>query len=248
MSTFDSYFQKYNVPTTLQLMQKLFIEYHDGKYMIGENVFENVEDAIVFADKNRLNFLHECKTCGTLDEGLMCKYHFGRAVRQGEEGSLDDSKVYSITYGDSQSSTTFYYYKQGEQSTYFCNKCLESENAKHKYSYKINELGSQMAIAIDHAKDKYEWVASDEELKKHGKGFSKCFIATACYGSPNAYEVEVLRNYRDTILLKSITGKALVGIYYSISPAISRILNKYPQLKIYVIQCFLDPIIRNISK
>lgn len=47
---------------------------------------------------------------------------------------------------------------------------------------------------------------------------SGCFIATAVYGDYNAYEVVLLRKFRDDILSKTIPGKIFINIYYFLGP------------------------------
>lgn len=56
-----------------------------------------------------------------------------------------------------------------------------------------------------------------------------CFIATVCFGE--GYETQVLRLYRDLFLKKSTFGRALIWIYYKISPTIAKILRKHERLK-----------------
>jgi hypothetical protein len=50
---------------------------------------------------------------------------------------------------------------------------------------------------------------------------SGCYIATAVYGDYNAPQVAALRHYRDAVLLKTIAGRIIVKLYYSISPGIA---------------------------
>lgn len=51
---------------------------------------------------------------------------------------------------------------------------------------------------------------------------SKCYIATAVYGSYDAPEVRVLRRFRDEVLSASVPGRAFVRSYYAVSPPIAR--------------------------
>ena len=54
----------------------------------------------------------------------------------------------------------------------------------------------------------------------------KCFIATACTGSPHSYEVYRLSVFRDKYLMTSAAGRFLVEIYYKASPPLARYLSR----------------------
>ena len=42
-----------------------------------------------------------------------------------------------------------------------------------------------------------------------------CFVATAVYGNSHAPQVEVLREFRDNVLMQNKMGRAFVNFYYS---------------------------------
>jgi hypothetical protein len=71
-------------------------------------------------------------------------------------------------------------------------------------------------------------VKSFLKLASENKG--RCFIATAAfeYHSP---EVQALTQFRDAYLLQSIAGKALVSVYYKLSPPFAQVLDKAPALR-----------------
>ena len=60
---------------------------------------------------------------------------------------------------------------------------------------------------------------------------SRCFIATAAYGTPMSGEIEILRQFRDEYLFTNPLGQALVGFYYRISPPVSEFITEHPVLK-----------------
>jgi len=60
---------------------------------------------------------------------------------------------------------------------------------------------------------------------------SRCFIATAAYGTPMAEEIEILREFRDEYLLTSPVGQALVDFYYRVSPPVAEFITEHPSLK-----------------
>lgn len=66
-------------------------------------------------------------------------------------------------------------------------------------------------------------------------GKSNCFIATAAFDDPKAIPVQILRVFRDGILLKNPIGKGLVRWYYSWSPEAADWLSERPLLRIPVL-------------
>jgi len=48
-----------------------------------------------------------------------------------------------------------------------------------------------------------------------------CFIATAAFGSPMHPYVDILRKYRDQVLLKAESGRAVVSFYKRVSPPVA---------------------------
>ena len=73
-----------------------------------------------------------------------------------------------------------------------------------------------------------EWSGGD------GTNTGGCFIATAAYGSPLHPYVKILRNFRDTCLMPSELGRALIKIYYKYSPFAADIIAKHKASKVMV--------------
>ena len=71
----------------------------------------------------------------------------------------------------------------------------------------------------------------DYSITASFRSIAGCFIATAAYGTPMAQEVQVLREFRDEYLVKSTWGRALVQLYYQVSPAIAELMAEHPALK-----------------
>jgi hypothetical protein len=57
-----------------------------------------------------------------------------------------------------------------------------------------------------------------------------CYIATAVYGSYDAPEVLVLRQFRDEYLSKSVFGRSLIRTYYRASPRLADHLRTHPMV------------------
>ncbi len=75
---------------------------------------------------------------------------------------------------------------------------------------------------------------------------SKCFIATAAYGTPFAHEIEVLRYWRDNELKKAIWGPFFINVYYKISPPIADFIRNKSLLR-KLTRIILDPVVRLIK-
>ncbi len=70
-----------------------------------------------------------------------------------------------------------------------------------------------------------------------------CFIATAAYGTPTAEEIDVLREFRDVVLLESMVGAQLVGLYYRLSPHVADVIAGNGFLRTIVRELLVDPVV-----
>jgi hypothetical protein len=70
-----------------------------------------------------------------------------------------------------------------------------------------------------------------------------CFIATAAYGTPTAEQLDVLREFRDAVLLESAAGSQFVALYYQLSPPIADFIAGNELLRTLVKELLVDPVV-----
>ena len=70
-----------------------------------------------------------------------------------------------------------------------------------------------------------------------------CFIATAAYGTDAAEEINILREFRDVVLLSSGLGAEFVALYYEVGPAIAGVIWRDDFLRTAVKVGFIDPVV-----
>jgi len=70
-----------------------------------------------------------------------------------------------------------------------------------------------------------------------------CFIATAVYGTDTAEEINILREFRDVVLLPSSLGAGFVSLYYQISPPIAGVISRHDFLRTAVKAGFVGPVV-----
>ncbi len=81
--------------------------------------------------------------------------------------------------------------------------------------------------------------AAEKKMGRRG-----CFIATAAMGSDDAVELDVLREFRDTHISKSAIGRAIMTIYYAISPRPAKWIEQHAAIRIIVRMLIVYPAIK----
>jgi polyhydroxybutyrate depolymerase len=97
-------------------------------------------------------------------------------------------------------------------------------------------------ITITHNKD-YEITANFQLKEEEEPPSGFCFIATAAYGTSTAEQLDVLRAFRDDVLLKSTVGSRLVDFYYRTSPPIANFISEHGVVRTLVRELLIDPIV-----
>jgi len=70
-----------------------------------------------------------------------------------------------------------------------------------------------------------------------------CFIATAAYGTPTAKQIDVLREFRDVVLLKSTLGTVFVALYYRLSAPVADFIAGNEVVRTLVRDLLVNPIV-----
>jgi len=71
----------------------------------------------------------------------------------------------------------------------------------------------------------------------------ECFIATAAYGTATAEQLDVLRAFRDQVLLQSASGSQFVAWYYQASPPVADFISENSLLRTVVRELLVDPMV-----
>jgi len=72
---------------------------------------------------------------------------------------------------------------------------------------------------------------------------SECFIATAAYGTETAEQLDVLRAFRDQVLLQSALGSQFVAWYYQVSLPAADFISENSLLRTVVRELLIDPLV-----
>ena len=118
-------------------------------------------------------------------------------------------------------------------------KIINSEIHEEK-KRELNTLRAEIISQISKVDQTY---TAPESPKSGG-----CFIATTIYQSESHPKVVELRNFRDTFLIKSKTGREFISIYYKYSPQISSKLLGQTTINMLIKKTILEPLIWLIKK
>lgn len=123
-----------------------------------------------------------------------------------------------------------------------------SQSLNNEYYPRINSIGNLVwAVDTDAEDDEIYLATLPEENDGNGDGdgvitLPDCFIATACYGTPMAEEVKILRNFRDQYLMTNPVGKSFVQLYNKYGPKAADFIRDKESLKKIIRHC-LKPVL-----
>jgi len=101
----------------------------------------------------------------------------------------------------------------------------------------LEEVGDTVVLDVDFS------TGVDGKLTIEAVGTPLCFIATAAYGTPEAEEIDIIREFRDVVLRPNSLGAELVSLYYETSPPIAEFISQNEALRTAVRVGFIDPIV-----
>lgn len=91
-------------------------------------------------------------------------------------------------------------------------------------------------------------IDGDYSITANFKFLLWCFIATAAYGTDTAEELDILREFRDTVLLSNRLGTGFVAFYYKTSPPLADLISRHEGLRTVVRVGFVDPIVKILDR
>lgn len=70
-----------------------------------------------------------------------------------------------------------------------------------------------------------------------------CFIATAAYGTETASQLDILRDFRDQVLLDNALGSRFVAGYYRVSPVVADFIAQDDFLRAVLRETLINPVV-----
>jgi hypothetical protein len=102
-------------------------------------------------------------------------------------------------------------------------------------------------ISMKGKKGQYFPDGKADSTSTSGQASSRCFVATAAYGTPLAPEIIFLKDFRDNVLLKYKIGKLLVLSYENISPPIALIIQRRALFRLIIRKTIIAPLVHIIK-
>jgi len=110
----------------------------------------------------------------------------------------------------------------------------------------VNSATTTITITPDRDREiiaNFQVKSEEPEPEPEPEPSGMCFIGTAAYGTSTAKQLDVLRDFRDDVLLKSTVGSRLVDLYYQVSPPIADFISEDTFVRLLVRELMIDPIV-----
>jgi len=122
--------------------------------------------------------------------------------------------------------------------------CEREATLRQQHGRRISHPENQAAIVRGNREHERHHI-NVQQYQEHPAVDRRCFIASAVYGA-DAWQVDVLRVYRDTALMSTAAGRRLVQVYYWLSPALAKRLCGWPRIQAMA-RWVLDRMVRQIA-
>jgi hypothetical protein len=138
-------------------------------------------------------------------------------------------------------------------SWYLDGNLLSQYTGQSQWKWKVPSGGHVMRLEVQDGrggKDTISRKIKGADTNGSGKkiGPFSCFIATAAYGSQTAAELDTLRAFRDSVLIKSEAGRLAVDTYYRLSPPLAEYIAAHESIRTLVREMLLDPVVRLLKE
>ncbi len=153
----------------------------------------------------------------------------------------------NYTVGGYSSAQVRFAYKESTDTEWSYTNWV-SKSVDGTYAWVLSRLahGSQYAFKTQLKYDDIvdgETVIEGDILQFTTSLIEGCFIATAAYGTSTAEQIDVLREFRDMVLLESTVGSQFVALYYQLSPPVADFIAGSSFLRTLVRELLVDPIV-----
>jgi hypothetical protein len=173
------------------------------------------------------------------DEPPQLPHGFLGTVMVGDQRAAEGTVVEAFVDGDKRAETTV-----GAEGRYTLGVSGEAADAGKTVTFKVaGKLADQTATWTSGG------VNSNFDLTVPGESSFPiplpfdCFIATAVYGSDTAQEIDLLRKFRDAVLMPNRLGAALVSLYYDVSPPVAGVIARHDSLRTVLRLGLIDPMV-----
>lgn len=162
-------------------------------------------------------------------------YQLSYVGGDGESDSIDVENATSYTLSGLTNGVNYTVTIQAydQPTLYFYIKAFEGLSAENNESLWYEEFQQSVKLGDKVLSDSSVTLsATPDEIRPYpvlpNEG---CFIATATYGSYDAEQVQVFRDFRDQFLLTNVIGVQFVQLYYQYGPIAANYLNENPVFK-----------------
>ncbi len=129
--------------------------------------------------------------------------------------------------------------------------CFETFDTNTLDDEAVNYIESAIQTLQEISGEKYDKELNQLKEKLQTEKDRFCFVATVVYGSADAVEVDILRKFRDSFLVRFRLGRLFIHHYYELGPSVASFVSQRRHLR-SVVRAFFDVglflLTRNLSR